>query len=348
MLSSIFLFIWPPLGSVFLRMADISLSGLWVVLEWFAHLDFSVWTQSIPSSWILLTTIFACLMLLLPAGVPGKWLGLIWLLPVIFFHPSVPARNDFWVTTLDVGQGLSVIVQTKQHTLIFDAGPKFGSQLDTGESVVLPYLHYAGIRYIDKMIISHGDNDHLGGANAVLREIKTGSILTSAVEKFPENAASICLANMTWQWDGVNFKILYPTIESLKLGNDSSCVLRIDNGKHSILLTGDIEKFAEKQLLTQAVQNLNADILTAPHHGSKTSSQKDFIAAVHPSYVIFATGYRNRYHFPHALVVRNYQEKEVMMLNTVDTGALQFRLKKNDGMVKPKQYRIDNHHYWHD
>lgn len=348
MLSGVFLFIWPALGGIFLRLADISLAALWMILEWFAKLDFAVWTHAISSWWVFAFTVCGCLMLLLPAGAPGRWLGFIWLLPVYFFKPATPAPHDFWVTTLDVGQGLSVIVQTQHHTLIYDAGPTFGSQLDMGENVVLPYLYYSGINSIDKMIISHGDNDHIGGAAAVIRNVKVNEVLTSAVEKFKDYPAKLCLDGMSWQWDGVTFNIIYPSEASLKLGNDSSCVLRIDNGKESVLLTGDIEKFAERQLLSSSHINLQADILTAPHHGSKTSSQKDFIAAVQPSYVIFATGYRNRYHFPHVQVVNHYQDKKVLMINTVDSGALQFRLEKNSEWIKPRQYRLEQLRYWHD
>lgn len=347
MLSEFFLFICPGLGGFFLQAADMSLSLLWLLLEWFAQLDYAVWMHSMPSLWLLIITVIACLMLLLPAGMPARWLGIIWLLPIYFFQSRTPELNDFWVTTLDVGQGLSVIVQTRSHTLIYDAGPSLGSQFDTGESVVLPYLHYAGIKQIDNMIISHGDNDHIGGAGAVIRNINVKKVLTSAVEKLQYFPAQLCLAGMSWQWDGVAFNMIYPTLESLQLGNDSSCVLRIDNGRHSVLLTGDIEKFAERQLLSSGT-NLTADILTAPHHGSKTSSQKDFITAVHPQYVIFATGYRNRYHFPHVQVVTNYQDKNVMMINTVDAGAVQFRLEKNSQWIKPRLYRMDNHHYWND
>lgn len=348
MLSTIFLFMSPALGEFFLYLADKSLVGLWKILEWFAQLDYAVWTQAIPSHWLLMSTMLACLILLMPVGAPGRWVGLIWFMPIILYQPLALSPNEFRVTTLDVGQGLSVIVETSHHALIFDAGPTFGSKFDTGESVVLPYLYSAGITRIDKMIISHGDNDHIGGAWAVIRAFKIDAILTSAVEKFPAGRAATCLAGTTWQWDGVRFEILYPTLDVMRLGNDSSCVLRISNNRHSILLTGDIEKFAESQLLQTSGINLHASMLTAPHHGSKTSSQHAFIQAVAPEYVIFATGYRNRYHFPHLSVVRDYQKEGVIMLNTVNAGAIQFYMRNNKRDIEISKYRIHNQHYWND
>jgi competence protein ComEC len=289
----------------------------------------------------------ACLTLLMPVGVPGRIIGIIWLLPIILINPPVPRNGEFWLGVLDVGQGLSVVVQTKNHVLLFDAGPRMGGY-DAGESVVLPYLHAIGVRGIDKMIISHGDNDHIGGADVVLHTLPVSEILTSAVTKFPKNLANLCLSGKSWNWDGVNFSILYPYPESLALGNDSSCVLKIENGLHSALLTGDIEKFGENQLLNTPNSNLHAELLIVPHHGSKTSSQQGFIAAVAPSYAVFATGYRNRYRFPHTSVVRNYSEAGVMMLNTVESGALIFKVSQTNKLLQPISWRSDHDHYWND
>jgi competence protein ComEC len=293
-------------------------------------------------------TIVACLLLLLPAGTPAKYLGFFWLLPLMFYQPDTPVRGDFNVAILDVGQGLSVVVQTQRHILVYDTGPKFGSRFDMGESVVLPYLHTKGIKRINALVISHGDNDHIGGANSLLREIPAAAVLTSVPDKFANGVAQFCLAGSKWRWDDVNFQIIYPYQEAMKSGNDSSCVLLIDNGKHHVLLTGDIEKFAEKQLLQLNPASLKSDLLTAPHHGSKTSSQSDFIRAVSPQYVVFATGYRNRYHFPHQNVVKRYEDAGVLQLNSVDAGAIEFRFGHDNDLLMPVQHRISNHRYWHD
>lgn len=311
-----------------LWLADKSLSLLWIMLTWFAHLPLAIYSQSISYP-IFFATTFACILLLLPIGTPGKWLGFLWFLPLLTQHPITPKTNEFWVTILDVGQGLSVVVQTEKHNLLYDAGPNMGS-LDAGENIVKPFLIYNGIKKLDTMIISHGDNDHIGGAHAIMQHFPINNILTSAIEKIPDHRTKLCMTDQSWQWDGVTFSMLYPDPETLKLGNDSSCVLKISNGKYQVLLTGDIEKFAEDQLLNRRANLLKADLITAPHHGSKTSSQLTFIKAIKPRYVVFATGYQNRYGFPHVPTINNYQQEGVLMLNTVETGTLQFKFNQQN------------------
>jgi competence protein ComEC len=149
---------------------------------------------------------------------------------------------------------------------------------------------------------------------------------TSVPQYFKTHHPDYCLYGNHWIWDQVEFSFLYPTISQLGLGNNSSCVLKISNGKHSILLTGDIEKKAEKFLIKFARQELLADLMIAPHHGSKTSAMKDFIQSVHPKNVLFPIGYFNRYHFPHAKVIQEYIDQKIIMHDTVQSGAIQIRL----------------------
>src|SRR3990167_80137 len=348
LLGSILLFILPSLGSLLLSMADKSLAVLWILLTWFSQLHFATWYQSIPNFWVLISTIFAMLLLLLPAGFPGRWLGLLWLIPLLFFKPIQPAFNHFWVTLLDVGQGLSVVVQTKSHVLVYDAGAKFSEESDMGERVVLPYLQTIRAKKIDRLVISHGDNDHSGGAQALLRAMPVLSIKTSVVDKFRGLLADVCLRGDTWQWDGVNFSFLYPSFKQLNLGNDSSCVLRIDNGVQSVLLTGDIEKVAEQELINTQAQQLASTILVAPHHGSKTSGLKSFVDAVHPEVVLYAMGYRNHYHFPHRSVVREYYYFHARQFNSVEGGAIRFKIGIKNNAPSPELYRMNHRHYWMD
>ena len=131
------------------------------------------------------------------------------------------------------------------------------------------------------------------------------------------------------------------------MGNDSSCVLRVDNGEKSILLTGDIEKSAENDLLASAPQQLPTTILVAPHHGSKTSGLNEFIKAIHPSIILYATGYRNRYHFPHESIVMAYAGMNTRQFNTAETGAIRFNLEKGKTTLLPEIYRATNKRYWY-
>ncbi|SRR5579883_3307663 len=346
-LSGVFLSIYPPLGGWLLVIADKSLAGLWWMLSGFSHLHFASWQQAMPNSSILFLMIAGILLLLSPAGFPGRWLGIVLALPLLFYQPPHPAYGDFWLTLLDVGQGLSVVVQTKTHTLVYDAGLKLNENFDMGESVVLPYLHTIGTKQIDMLVISHGDNDHSGGAPALLAALPITSLKTSVPEKFPFPITSYCLAGQTWQWDGIHFTFLYPDANHLQLDNDSSCVLRIDNGEKSVLLTGDIEKYAETALLSQTPALLASTIVVAPHHGSKTSGLPDFIATTHPSFILYATGYRNRYHFPNQSIINAYEAIHATQLNTAETGEIQFRLEKGKS-VQPLIYRFLHQHYWSD
>ncbi|WP_170131758.1 DNA internalization-related competence protein ComEC/Rec2 [Aquicella lusitana] len=345
-LSGICLLILPSVGGLCLLIADKSLAVLWTLLAWFSALPFSAWYHAMPDPILFFITMTGFLLLLLPAGFPGKWAGILWVLPLLLYKPAAPAEGDVWLTLLDVGQGLSVVVQTKTHLLVYDAGPRYAG-MDMGESVVLPFLHKIGARQIDLLVISHGDNDHIGGAGALVKALSVGMIKTSVPEKWLQPIARTCFAGDTWQWDKVLFTFIYPDKNQLSLGNDSSCVLRITAHGQSILLTGDIEKYAEENLLEQASHHLQSTILVAPHHGSKTSGLAKFIVAVRPQFVLYATGYRNRYHFPHPQIVSFYEAIQARQLNTAETGAIQFRLKEKNAVLSPEIYRKTHHHYWH-
>jgi competence protein ComEC len=300
-----------------------------------------------PNFWILICTLIGFLLLLVPIGWPGRWLGIVWLLPLWFYQPAKPAIGEVWLSLLDVGQGLAVVVQTATHTLVYDAGAKHNDNIDMGESVVLPYLRTLNIHQLDMLVISHGDNDHIGGAAALLAALPITSLITSVPEKFStDRQARYCLAGQTWQWDDVQFSFLYPSPSQLHQNDNSSCVLRIDNGKQSILLSGDIEKSAEMSLLRMTKTPLTATILVAPHHGSKTSSTQAFIDAVRPQWVLYATGYRNRYHFPHPTVVNAYRINRAKQMDTAELGTIRVKLNRADGTPVVEAQRIRRKRYW--
>jgi competence protein ComEC len=351
-LSVIFLFISSILTKFFLYLANLSLEYLWVILSWFSHLSIASWHVGSPNYLILLLSVLGILILLMPKGMPGKFFGMIWLLPLFFSSTSIPKIGEYWVTLLDVGQGLSVVVQTQSHLLLYDTGPKF-RDFDLGKNVVLPYFYNKNIKKIDMLVISHGDNDHIGGADSIQLALPVYTIKTSVPEKF-KTQASYCLTGEKWEWDGVNFSFLYPSKEDIDLNfnNDNSCVLMIDNGAKRTLLTGDIEKYAEEKLLinqSNLSSQLSAFLLIAPHHGSKTSGLKKFIKSISPNYVLYATGYRNRYHFPHASVIDTYNELGIKQFNTADTGMLQFKFSKiKEERGEISLFRMDYPHYWFD
>ncbi len=343
LLGCLVLLFSPYMGGLCLLGADKLLQLLWIILTYLSNLSWSSWYQTIPNPWILIAACVGIIIVLVPMGFPGRWFGLCWLMPLCFYQYEKPNTGEVWFTLLDVGQGLSAVVQTQNHVLVFDAGPKFGDNFDMGESVVLPFLRTQGIRKVDVLVVSHADNDHRGGANAILQQMPVSEIKTSVPQFFSGFNTSYCLRGETWRWDDVEFSFIYPTKEYLGLGNDSSCVLKVTSQNHSVLLTGDVEKIAENYLVTLHPKELSSDIIVAPHHGSKTSGLDQFIQNVNPKIVLFPIGYLNCYHFPHPSVLQKYVSINAMTYNTAETGAMQFTFAE---MEKPILYREQHRHYW--
>ena len=335
------------IGGVLLDTSARLLDLIWPVLEWLAGMEFSLWQQHQPVAWTLPVAIAGVLLLFVPRGIPGRWLGLLLMVPMFLIRPAVPGKGEAWVTLLDVGQGLSTVIQTERHTLVYDTGPKFSARFDTGQAVVVPFLRYQGIRRVDTLIISHGDNDHIGGARSLLAQYPASRIISSVPGELPDNEATLCLRGDQWQWDGVLFTILHPESGDGHEGNNASCVLRVESsGGQSVLLTGDIEKQAEQALLDEQRDKLPADILIVPHHGSKTSSSREFIEVVNPAFALFPAGYRNRYRFPVPAVVERYASKGAAMYETGRHGAIVLKLASTSGKPEIRLHRDESPHYW--
>ena len=332
-------------ASLVLYAAAKALQGLWMLLVWVADITQPQWHQVIINPWVMLTTCLAAILFLAPRGWVGRWLAIVYLLPLFLAKPDAPKQGEIWFTLLDVGQGLSAVVETANHLLVFDTGAKFGEIFDAGSAVVVPFLQKQGLKKIDILVVSHADNDHSGGVDAILQQFKVANLLASVPKKIKNYHAQFCHAGQHWQWDNVNFTFLYPATTQKGLGNDSSCVLHIQTGNQSILLTGDIEKAAEHYLVAKQKKALSATLLIAPHHGSKTSSSPDFVQAVAPKYVLFATGYRKRYHFPSNNILKRYQQIATTY-NTAFSGALSFKLDGLSKLELPEEFRINHKHIW--
>jgi competence protein ComEC len=318
------------------------LDQLWPALEWLAQLSWSQWWQPPPGVVALGCAAVGLLILFAPRGWPARWVGVVWLLPLVAVEPNTLASGEVRFTVLDVGQGLAAVVRTANHTLVYDTGPRFSASFDTGESVVAPYLRQAGVRQIDALVISHGDNDHAGGADSV-RQAMTVSRLLSSVPAL-EGIAEPCTEGARWQWDGVEFELFNPPPGVTSSHNNASCVLRVRGPHGAILLPGDIEAKAEKRLVSRYGDGLRADVLVAPHHGSKTSSSPAFIAAVRPRHVIYAAGYRSRHGHPHAQVTERYDRHVARSHASPERGAVEFELTERG--IFWSAWREREHRYW--
>ena len=300
------------------------------LLAWLAGFPLSTWQQHMPSAWTFLVALLGIVWMLLPRGFPMRWLGLFGLLPMFLLKPDVPLPGAMRVTVLDVGQGLAVVVKTADHALLYDAGPRYSAQNDSGNRIVVPYLRAAGIGKLDGFVISHDDLDHSGGALSVIAQMPITQVLASLPPDAREYAQVPhhvrCMSSQSWRWDDVQFDMLAPDPESYQdaavKDNNRSCVLKVTSRYGSILLPGDIEKTAEDMLVKIASPMLAADVLVAPHHGSKTSSSEGFIQAAHPAVVIYTMGYRNRYRHPHPAIVERYQAMHAKAYRSDENGAL--------------------------
>jgi competence protein ComEC len=281
-------------------------------------------------------------LLLAPRGIPARWLGLVWLLPMFLVRPALPAPGEARVTLLDVGQGLAVVVQTAGHTLVYDTGARLSARFDAGRAVVVPYLRHAGVTRVDTLIVSHGDNDHIGGSASLLAAIPVTQVLSSVPERL-ENAKA-CRNGQSWEWDGVHFAMLHPAAGSRLEGNNRSCVLRVESRFGQALLPGDIAAKAERELLLRAEEQLRADILVVPHHGSKSSSTESFLDAVRPRVALLPAGYLNRYKHPHPRVVARYRERGIALEDSATAGAITVELG-NRGLQLTR-YRETQRRYW--
>lgn len=334
-----------------------------VCLDFLSQQPYALWHQQAPPSWTLWPAIFGALWLLLPKGFPLKWMGCIGFLPIMCIMPMQPAFGAMKVTVLDVSQGLSVVVQTHRHTFLYDAGNRYSAQNDAGKSVIVPFLRAEGIRQLDGLMISHQDTDHVGGLASVLSSIPTKWLSTSFDANPYVDFLKLkpvlfhCNAKQSWHWEGVDFEVLYPmstddlkkriSIKGLST-NDQSCVLKITSHYGSILLTGDIEKYAELALLNNAKAKwmMRSDVMVAPHHGSKTSSRRDFIQAVSPSAAIFTVGYLNRYRHPNPEVMARYDQSKMNVYRSDYDGGISLNFDAPTS-IRISTARNDGRRYWH-
>jgi len=342
----------PDLGLPMLRLAAYLLdSELIPALAVFADPLWMLRAPDLPL-WALCAALVGVWLLFLPTAAPLAWrgVGLIWLLPLFWLDTPRLAPGSVRLTVLDVGQGLAVVLETRSHRLLYDTGPGTG-EFAVANSTVLPFLRHAGLGPLDRLIVSHADHDHSGGPELIRRTWPQASVMAAEPEALALSTPPVqtCQAGQHWEWDGVRFEILYPEADrSQRLHNDS-CVLKVSVGNPaiSVLLPGDIEARAENRLLHNHPSALRADILVAAHHGSATSSQARFIAAVQPRYVVFTVGYRNRFGFPKPAVVQRFQAAGAIPLDTASAGAIQFELIPGQPLAAPLRWREQARRYWH-
>jgi competence protein ComEC len=343
-----------PLDALAFHAAHALVQALVSALECLSSPAWALWRLPQPGMLALACAAVGVVWCLMPRGWPLRWAAPLTWLPLIMPPSAAPPAGVFRVTALDIGQGASILIETAHHTLLFDAGPGPEST-HAGERIVVPFLQANGVPVLDTLLISHADSDHAGGADAVLQAIRVRQLLAGLP---PSNrlwnaAGSAhadtlrCAAGQRWQWDGVEFNILWPDAGPLpKVSNAQSCVLRVAAAGMSALLTGDVDAPSERVLLARAPGELRAQVLIVPHHGSKSSSTEPFLDAIDPLIAVFQVGYRNRFHHPNTSVWARYAARGIELTRSDSDGAA--RIEWSDGTLRLERYRDTHRRYWMD
>ncbi len=341
-----------PLSVPCLQLAHTLMAYLAHFLTYLSQSPMAVWSTPLPSGWMFLLALVGVLWMLAPRGFPLRFLGVVCCFPIVLNLSTHPVSNEFRATAFDVGQGSAVLIETASHRLLYDTGPGFSAESNSGTRVLLPYFQTRGIHHLDRVVVSHADSDHSGGALSLLAGMAVDQLDSSLRLDHPIVLAAKkhqrCMAGQSWDWDGVHFEVLHPvpviyTSDKWKT-NALSCTLKISNQHHSLLLTGDIEAIQEDELVNSIPTQLKSDVLLAPHHGSSTSSTAAFLDAVRPQWVVFQMGYLNRFHHPRPEVVQRYREIGALPLRTDICGAIALQF---DVGVTVSAYRQEHVRYWY-
>jgi competence protein ComEC len=346
------LVVLPPalLGTVLLPVPYVGEGLLWLaggLIDWLFRAlaliagQWPAWIAPSISIWVWILGSLGAVLLLLPRGVPLRPLG--WPLLLILVVPPRERLDeglaDVW--QLDVGQGLAILIRTRHHTLLYDAGPRFGD-FDLGERVVLPALRKLSVDNLDVMLLSHADADHAGGALAIARGMKVLRVLSGDPPGLPaELSAEACESGEQWQWDGVRFQLWMWS--DARDSNQRSCVLQIEANGERLLLTGDIDVHAERVLLDSPLA-VPTQWLQSPHHGSRSSSSMALLNALKPEAVLISRGHGNAFGHPHPTVLARYRKQGLRIYDSAEQGAIHLQLGRFQAPWTMRQQR----RFWRD
>ncbi len=302
--------------------------------------QFSYLKIALPSynHYTIVVFVIMVIIMLLPRLFRWKWVVLVFALPLFFKADNGIEKGEFKLNVLDVGQGLSIIIRTKNHTLVYDTGAKYDSGFSMVQAVVIPVLQSFGIKQLDRLILSHADNDHSGGASELIEKYNPQVFDVVGQHKN-------CQYPLSWKWDGVSFDVLSPFEVLPYMGNNTACVIKVSNINHSVLLPADSQEAVEYRLMTQFPAKIASDVLIVPHHGSKSSSTLDFIKIVNPKYAINSSGFANQFHHPHVSIVERYRENGIEFYDTQFSGMVEVYAREETIQIKP--FINSNRHFWY-
>ncbi len=315
----------PGLWWLAAALVQAGVQGLTLLAQWPA----AVHLAAAAPGWAVAAGLLGALLAALPLPWALRGLALPLMLPLLWPPASRPAWGSMQVVAVDVGQGTAVLVRSRSHLLVYDTGPPYGSDSDAGQRVLLPLLQARGEGPIDRLVISHRDADHVGGAASLMAAWPVRGLLSSLDADHPLLQRAVphtrCMAGQHWEWDGLRFAMLHPQAQdygAARKSNAVSCVLRIEDAAgRSLLLTGDIEAAQEQDLVRRYGAALASDVMWVPHHGSRSSSTPGWLAAVAPQIAVVQAGYRSRYGHPAPDVVERYEQQRIKVVRTDQCGA---------------------------
>jgi competence protein ComEC len=336
-----------------------ALEPLMALLHWLAGAPLAVLTLPQPAWWAGAVAVAGGLLVVAPLPGRVRMVAAMCCVPALWWPLPRPAWGEFEVLAVDIGQGNAVLLSTRSHSLLYDAGPQYSQHSDAGERVLLPLLQALGVRP-DAMMLSHRDTDHTGGALSLQQALRGGghALTVWGSDSVIHDAALAalapvrrCTAGQRWQWDGVTFEVLHP-FEAAGAGavhaarrssNAGSCVLRLRSAAGRVaLLAGDIEAAQERQLVYQGLAG-PVDWLLVPHHGSKTSSSAPWVEALAPRWAMVQAGYRNRFGHPVPAVVQRYEQSGSTVVQQDRCGAALWRSAQPEALLCERLIRA---HYW--
>lgn len=312
------------LAQLMFQCADMALLKLWDGLVYLSDIEALFWFSPgapIPTISIILGTLLLIVSARLRLQGPAVVL-------IVASLASQSGNDRVRLSVLDVGQGLAVVFESPNETLVYDTGARFSDRFDIGSRVLAPYLRYRNIRHVDFLVVSHGDNDHAGGLVGLVQSMDIGTVISNHVSpsEISDSTLWTCHNDRKWQMGEVTAQVLWPAISNIEQysSNNQSCVILLEWQGYSVLMAGDIESEVEMALLASGVLPDRVDVLVAPHHGSATSSSMAFLKAVNPKHVIYSAGYRNRYRHPAKRVIKRYEIIGAEQWHTGTHGALTF------------------------
>jgi DNA internalization-related competence protein ComEC/Rec2 len=372
--------LWPAAWSLGVLAVD----ALAMALQAFAAVPGATWTAAAVSWPVQLAALLGGVLAVAP--LPWRWrlAAVPLVLPLLWPVVPRPPEGRFDLVVPDVGQGTAVLVRTRHHLLVYDAGPAIGRDGDAGERMLLPLLRSRGERRIDRLVLSHRDLDHVGGAASLIDAWPVTALWSSLEPGHPLLARAqqrgvhvqTCAAGQAWTWDGVRFELLHPAAAASaassvpdfgglrapwgdRRSNDRSCVLRVtaapsreavrptarsDGGAAAVLLTGDIEAAAEAALLARVPDALAAPVVLVPHHGSRTSSTPAFVAATGARWAVVQAGHRSRFGHPAADVVARWRDAGATVIATPQCGAWSWPAREVTPVCERERVRRHWHH----